>query len=74
MTKEQIISEAMELVPAERQTLAEELLLSIDETDMEEIDHAWLEEVRRRDAAFQRKEMSASPVEEVINRIRVRNG
>jgi putative addiction module component (TIGR02574 family) len=74
MTKEQIISEAMELVPAERQTLAEELLLSIDETDQEKIDQAWLEEVRGRDAAFQRGEMSASPVEEVLNRIRTRNG
>lgn len=52
MTREQIRSAAMELDPAEREVLAEELLLSLPDADRDAVDAAWLAEARRRDAAF----------------------
>ena len=55
--------------PAEREELAEELLLSIDGAQREEIDAAWLAESRRRDVAFVAGETSANPAHEVIDRL-----
>ena len=69
LTKEQIKTEALNLDPAEREELAEELLLSIDGSNRNAIDAAWLEEARRRDAAYASKKTHAKPVEEVINRL-----
>lgn len=69
MTKEQVRAEAMALDPQDREVLAEELLLSLSETDREQIDAAWLAEARRRERAFARGEMSTSPVDDVIARV-----
>ncbi len=69
MTKDQIISEAMSLTPAERQSLAEQLLLSLNDDDREAIDAAWLEEARQRDAEFARGEMRSSTVDDAVARI-----
>lgn len=43
---------AFELDPSDRESLAEELLLSIGNADRDAIDAAWLAEAHRRDAAF----------------------
>jgi putative addiction module component (TIGR02574 family) len=69
MTKEQILEAAKELDEAEREELVEELLLSLPENQLSHIEAAWLEEVKRRDAAFRAGQMTASPVDEVITRI-----
>ena len=69
MTRQQIKTAAMELDPAERDALAEELLLSIGDAEREAVEAAWLAEARRRDAAFARGEMGAKPVDEVLARL-----
>jgi len=48
LSKEQIKAAALQLDPVEREALAEELLLSVSDTDRAAIDAAWLEEVKRR--------------------------
>ena len=69
LTREEIKSAAMALDPAERELLAEELMLSLSEADREAVEQAWLAEVRRRDAAFERGETGTKPVQEVIDRL-----
>jgi len=69
LTKDQIKSEAMQLGAAEREALAEELLLSLSENDCEEIDAAWLTESKRRYDAFRAGSTKASSVEDAIERI-----
>jgi putative addiction module component (TIGR02574 family) len=69
LTREQIKTAALQLAPAEREALAEELLLSIDEADRHSIDAAWLAEARRRDADLAAGRTSARPVDQVIERL-----
>ena len=69
MTKEQLFAEAMVLAPEQREALAEELWLSLDGTSRQEIDAAWLDEVRRRDAALANGQDKTSPLEEVLSRL-----
>ena len=69
LTREQLLTEALSLDPTEREALAEELLLSLDEPDREAIDAAWLAESRSRDAAFRRGEIQGVPVDDAIARI-----
>jgi hypothetical protein len=66
LTKEQIKTAALALGPAEREALAEELLLSVTESEREAVEGA---EAKRRDALFLRGEMGAKPVEDVIARL-----
>lgn len=74
MTPEQIRSAAMDLDPAQREALAEELLLSLTDADRGAIDAAWLAESQRRDAAFTRGATTARPVDQVIQRLQRRAG
>jgi hypothetical protein len=69
LTKEQIKTAALELGPAEREALAEELLLSVTEAEREAVDAAWLAEAKRRDAAYIRGEVGGKRVEDVIARL-----
>ena len=69
MTKDQIKSAALALDPNERQALVEELWLSLDGPDQSAIDAAWLDEVRRRDAALAAGGMTTSPVDEAVARV-----
>jgi putative addiction module component (TIGR02574 family) len=69
LTRDQIKSAALSLAPAEREALAEELLLSVADADQAAIDAAWLEESYRRDADLASGRTSAKPVEEVIARL-----
>jgi hypothetical protein len=66
MTREQIKNAALELDPADREILAEEILLSISNHERSAVDEAWLTEIRRRDAA----KPNGKPIEEVIERLR----
>lgn len=70
LTKDQIMTEALQLDPLEREALAEELLLSLSESDCRAIDAAWLEEAKRRSEAYREGRETAKPVDEVISRIR----
>jgi putative addiction module component (TIGR02574 family) len=69
LTRQELKSEAMKLAPEDREALAEELLLSIDNTSREAIDAAWLAEVHRRDEAFEAGKSAASPVADVVARL-----
>ena len=69
LTRQQILTEALSLDPTERESLAEELLLSLDEPDREAIDAAWLAESHSRNEAYRRGEVQAMPVEQAIARI-----
>lgn len=69
LTKEEIKDAALKLSPSEREALAEELLLSIDDAQSDEIDAAWLAESRRRDADFIAGKTTARPATEVIDRL-----
>jgi putative addiction module component (TIGR02574 family) len=70
LSKDEIKTAALQLNPAEREALAEELLLSIEGAEREAIDGAWLAEARRRDADFLAGKTTAKPVDEVIDRLR----
>ena len=72
MTKDQILAEAMALGPDEREALAEELLLSLNGGQQAAVDAAWLEEVRRRDAAFAAGQIQESDLDEVMARLLAR--
>jgi putative addiction module component (TIGR02574 family) len=69
MTKDQIIAEARKLDLADLEDVVEELLGTLPEDRQAFIDAAWLQEAKRRDAAFEAGEVTASPVEEVLTRI-----
>jgi hypothetical protein len=72
MTREQLRDAALELKPAERQTLAEELLLSLTAADADAVDAAWLAEAYHRDAKFAAGATGAKPVDAIIERLRNR--
>ena len=69
LTRDQIRSAALQLDPAEREALAEELLLSIGDADRDAIDAAWLAEAHRRDAEYRAGKTCAKPANEVIERL-----
>jgi len=69
LSKEQIKVAALQLDPADREALAEELLLSIDGAGRDEVDAAWLDEVRRRDAEFASGKTTAKPADQIIDRL-----
>jgi hypothetical protein len=70
ISKAQIKDAAMRMDATEREALAEELLLSLSGADREQIDRAWLDEAKRRDAAFKKDGGIAKPVDEVIDRLK----
>ena len=69
ISKEQIRAAALRLNPADREALAEELLLSLSDSESAMIDEAWLEEARRRDAALLAGARRTKPVSEVLDRL-----
>jgi putative addiction module component (TIGR02574 family) len=72
MTKDQLLAEAMALDVREREALAEELLLTVDDGTREEIDAAWAEEIDRRIAEYERGEVKAVPVDDMFRRLRAK--
>jgi hypothetical protein len=56
-------------MPMSGGALADELLLSLDEPNRAQLDAAWLEECRVRYGAYERGEVKAAPVDEVIAQI-----
>jgi hypothetical protein len=74
LTRIQIEAAALQIDSADRNALAETLLLSIGETGRESIDTAWVAEARRRDAVFLAGTRRAKPVDEVIDQFRRQTG
>jgi Putative addiction module component len=72
MTLKQIKQAALELEPAQREALAEELMLSVSESERDAIDAAWLAEAHKRDASYASGKTRGKPVTEVIDRHRRR--
>ncbi len=59
-----------QLPPAEREQLVDELLSSLNEPTVAELDAAWSAEVARRLEAYDRGAVTAVPAEEVFARAR----
>jgi putative addiction module component (TIGR02574 family) len=64
-----LIEEARRLTPEERIELIEDLLGSLDPADPE-LERLWAEEARDRLAAYRRGELTARPLEEVLEKYR----
>ena len=69
MTKQEILSQALTLEWEDRESLAEELLLSLPPAEREAIDAAWAQEVERRIDRFEKGESVAVPAEEMFRRL-----
>jgi hypothetical protein len=67
LTKDQIKEAALQLNPGDRETLAEDLLLSITEQERSAMDAAWLAEVHRRDASPLMVGKNARTMESVLD-------
>jgi putative addiction module component (TIGR02574 family) len=72
LTRDQILSEALALDPTSRAELAESLWLSVDEATQAEIDTAWAARVRRRVEDLDAGRAGVKPVEESIERLRLK--
>jgi putative addiction module component (TIGR02574 family) len=68
MTTETILKQALDLEPARRFELAEEILHSLDRPDPE-IDAVWIEEAERRLAAYRDGRAKGIPAEDVFGQI-----
>ncbi len=62
-----ILDEALLLSPTDRIELVNCLLASLDSSD-KEIDAVWMDEVERRIDAYERGEMKAMTIEEVMQK------
>ena len=70
LTLDQILSAALALEPKQRESLAEELLLSIDREQSDAMDAVWIAEARRRDAELAAGRARLVPIDEAIARVR----
>ena len=62
-----ILQQALSLRPSAKTQLIERLISSLDKSD-KEIDQMWAEEVEERIEAYERGEIKAVPLEEVLNK------
>lgn len=68
-TKQEVLNEALSLPPIERAALIEELLSSFDFPDRERLDRLWAAESEDRIDAYERGELTATPLESVFEKI-----
>jgi putative addiction module component (TIGR02574 family) len=72
---EQLESEILSLSTSDRAKLAQRLLISLDNEegeDLNEVNRAWQEEIRRRLDAYHAGEIKTIPASEVIAKARAR--
>ena len=69
MTKEQILTEVLTLKPEERESLAEQIWLSVEGANEAEIDAAWAEEIECRIDALESGKIEAVPAEQTLQRL-----
>lgn len=67
MDKKELIAEAMKLSPAERFSVIDELLHSLDRIDPE-LDRIWIEEAERRLQAYRSGKIKSIPAKRVIGK------
>ena len=67
MKKEQIISQALKMKPAQRTEIIEQLLQSLDEPD-EKIDRLWKKEAEERIDAYEAGKIPSASLQEVIEK------
>jgi putative addiction module component (TIGR02574 family) len=72
MTKEQILAEAMALEPADRDDLADRLWRSVERANHQSVEEAWAAEADDRIAAHECGDLTARPMDEVVERLRNR--
>jgi putative addiction module component (TIGR02574 family) len=65
-------AEALSLSQRDRARLAQSLLLSLDEATDDEVEKAWLSEVRRRCRAYKKGKTKTYPAEEVFRSARAK--
>jgi putative addiction module component (TIGR02574 family) len=68
MTTHDIVKQALQLDPARRFELVEEILHSLDQPDPV-IDAVWLEEAEQRLAAYRAGKVRGIPVEDVVGKL-----
>ena len=69
ITKE-LERQALQLSPEERETLADNLLRSLDDVPLTEIDQKWVEEAERRYNDFKEGKTSGIPGDQAFSQIR----
>ena len=74
MTVDELKAEALQLAPEGRADLARELLTSLDSLSDDEIEKLWLDEAERRLAQLDSGDATAAPSDEVLARVRNRQG
>ena len=68
VTLNEVLPLTRDLELTDRAKLAEHLLTSLDEPTDAEVERLWLEEARRRLAAYRAGQVGAIPAEEVFHR------
>jgi len=66
MSADELEAEALKLDPRSRATLAERLLVSLDELSEEEASQLWAAEAQRRDAQMDADPDSSRPADDVF--------
>jgi putative addiction module component (TIGR02574 family) len=70
--KDQILAEALTLSQKQRAILADDLWFSLNEMTQEQIDRAWFKELKRRWGQYERGEVKALPMDQVMHEARQR--
>ena len=70
--KDQILAEALTLSEKQRVNLADDLWFSLNGMTQKEIDRAWFREVKKRWAEYERGEVEAIPLDQVMREARQR--
>lgn len=68
MTVNDLVKQALQLEPAKRSELAEEILHSLDQPDPA-MDAVWLKEAERRLAAYRAGKVKGIPAEDVVGKL-----
>ena len=66
---EHLLKDALSLSPVERAEMINRLFQSFDQNQNSRVDAAWAKEIESRIDAYDNGEISASPAEEVFERI-----
>ena len=64
--KERILAKALTLSDKQRAILADDLWFSLNEMTQEQIDRAWFKEIKRRWGEYERGEVEALPMDQVM--------
>ena len=66
----EIEQQALQLVPEEREILADRLLSSLDDEPVNEIDEAWIQEAERRYQEYKEGKIKGIPGDKVFSDIK----